>query len=173
MRRVCLNKMSSELVNWISIIGSFLSLIGVIIALVQIIKTRRVAEAAKDASLQTQKAISRNLLLSDVLNCVKHIDEIRLYLRGENYELAQVRANDLNSQLIQINAVVNASNQITQVELEELFIEVSKIRLDLRKRIEGNKAKINVVKINAQLDLVSDNLNKLIGEIKIAIEKGA
>ena len=90
-----MSNMSSELVNWISIIGSFLSLTGVIIALVQISKTRRAAEAAKDASIETQKAISRNLLLSDVSNCVKHIEEIRLYMRGENYELAQVRVNEM------------------------------------------------------------------------------
>ena len=78
----------------------------------------------------------------------------------------------MNSQLIQITAVVKASNQTTQVEFEEIFIEVSKIRVDLRKRVEGNKVKINVIRINAQLDVVSDNLNKLIGEIKIAIEEG-
>lgn len=163
---------SENLYWWLGLLGSIASLIGLPVAIWQISKTRKVAEAAKDASLATQKAISRNILLSDVLVCVKHIEEIRLYMRGENYELAQVRVNDLNSQLIQITSVVKASNQTTQVGFEEIFIEVSKIRVDLRKRVEGNKVKINVVKINAQLDVVSDNLNKLIGEIKIAIEEG-
>ena len=43
--------MSSELVNWISIIGSVASLIGLPIAIWQIYKTRRAAEAATKAVL--------------------------------------------------------------------------------------------------------------------------
>jgi hypothetical protein len=73
--------------------------LGLPFAIWQIYKTRRAAEAAKDASLQTQKAISHNLLLSDVSTCVKHIEELKAFVRRENYELALVRANDLISQL--------------------------------------------------------------------------
>lgn len=92
--------MSSDLVNWISIIGSFLSLLGVIIALWQISKTRRAAEAAEKSSLQTQKVISRNLLLSDVSTCTRNIEEIKQFVRIEKYEASLIRTNDLISQLI-------------------------------------------------------------------------
>lgn len=101
--------MSSELVNWISIIGSFLSLFGVIIALVQISKTRRAAEAAKDAAIQTQKAISRNLLLSDVSICIRNAEEIKSFVRNGKYESALIRVTDLISQLIQIREVLESS----------------------------------------------------------------
>lgn len=117
--------MSSEFVNWISIIGSFLSLFGVIIALIQISKIRHAAEAAKDASLQTQNAILRNLLLSDVSVCVKHTEEIRLYLRGENYDSAQIRVNDLISQLIQVQEVLKSSSQNYQIDFEEIFLKLN------------------------------------------------
>ncbi|MGC2238437.1 MAG: hypothetical protein WA584_19945 [Pyrinomonadaceae bacterium] len=163
--------MNSELVNWISIVGSFLSLLGVIIALIQISKTRRAAEAAKDASLQTQKAISRNLLISDVSNSIKHIEETRLYVRGENFELALVRVNDFNSNLIQMQKVLEGSTQIHQIDFIKIHREIKKIRIDLRNTIEGNTKALNRVRINNQLDFISDNLNKLIGETKILIGK--
>lgn len=165
--------MSSELVNWISIIGSFLSLIGVIIALVQISKTRRAAEAARMASLETQKIISRNLSLSDVSVCVKYIEEVRLYLKNESYELAQIRVSDLVSQITQIQEILKNSNQIHQIDFEEMLSELTKTRNIFRKKLEGISIKINNIRVNNQLDIVSNSLNKLIGRNKIDIEKGA
>jgi len=165
----CVN---DEFVKWISIIGSVASLIGIAFTYWQIYKTRRAAEAAKDASLQTQKAISRNLLISDVSNCMKHIEEIRLYMRGENYELALVRVNDLNSNLIQIQKVLESSTQTHQIDFVKIHREIKKIRIDLRNTVERESEKFSPIRINNQLDFISDNLNKLIGETKIFIEKG-
>ena len=68
--------MSDEFVKWIGIIGSVASLVGLPIAIWQIYKTRRAAEAAEVASLQTQKSILRNLLLSDVSICIKYIEPV-------------------------------------------------------------------------------------------------
>ena len=157
-----MNKMSSELVNWISIIGSFLSLIGVIIALVQISKTRRAAEAAKDASLQTQNAISRNLLLSDVSTCVKHIEELKSFVRSEKYELALLRVNDLISQL----------SQIRERNFEDAILKLSNIRKDFERKIAKSSAKIKTAEVISQLAFISDDFNKLIGETKIAVQRG-
>ena len=83
--------MNSEIINIIGVVGSFLSLIGVIIAIWQINKTKRIAQAAKDASDRTQKIISRNLLLSDVSTCTKNLEEIKTYVRIERYEASLIR----------------------------------------------------------------------------------
>lgn len=161
-----------EFIKWFGFIGSAASLIGIAFTIWQIIKTRQAAEAAKDASLKTQKTISRNLLISDVSNCMKHIEETRLYMRGENYELALVRVSDLTSNLIQIQKVLEGSTQPHQINFTKIHREIKKIRIDLRNIIEGKAEKVERMRINAQLDFVSDNLNKLIGETKIYIEKG-
>ncbi len=147
------------------------SLIGLPVAIWQIRKTRKVAEAAKDASLATQKAISRNILLSDVSNCMKYIEEIRLYLSSEDYVSAQLRTSDLNSQLIQIQEVLITSNQSYQIDFEEIFQLIKRIRSDFRKKIEGKFVKINSIRVNNQLDVISDSLNKLLGKNKMDIEK--
>ena len=154
--------MSSELVNWISIIGSVASLIGLPIAIWQIYKTRRAAEAAKDASLQTQKVISRNLLISDVSTCIKHIEELKSFVRNENYQLALVRVNDLVSQLMQIQ----------EADFEEIILKLSNIRNDFERKLEKSSAKIKIAEVNSQLALISDDFNKLIGETKFTIQKG-
>jgi hypothetical protein len=163
---------NDEFVKWIGFIGSLASLIGLPIAIWQIVKTRHAAEAAKEASLKTQKDISRNLLISDIATCVKHVEEIRLYLRDESYEIAQIRINDLNSQLIQTEEGLKVLNPKHQTDFQAVILEITKIRDDFRKKLNRNSAKINKVRINNQLDIVSDSLNKIIGEIRIFVEKG-
>ncbi len=163
--------MSSELVNWISIIGSFLSLLGVIIALVQISKTRRAAEAAKDAAIQTQKAISQNLLLSDVSICLRNAEEIKSFVRIGKYESALIRVTDLISQLIQIREVLDSSNHPHQIQFDERLSQLVIIRTDFEKKLTKSSAKINVVQVNSQLSEISDDLDKLIGKTKITVKK--
>lgn len=164
--------MNSEIVNWIGVIGSFLSLTGVIIAIWQIVKTQRIAQAAKDASDRTQKIISRNLLLSDVSNCTKNLEEIKTYVRIERYEASLIRVNDLISALVQIQQRLEGTNQIIPFEFEEMISQLSVVRKVFEKKVNNSSAKINNVQINLQLSDISDDLNKLIGKTIMIIEEG-
>lgn len=164
--------MSSEILNWIGVVGSFLSLIGVIIAIWQILKTQRIAQAAKDASDRTQKIISRNLLLSDVSTCTKNLEEIKTYVRIERYEASLIRVNDLISALVQIQQRLDGTNQIIPFEFEEMLSQLSIVREEFEKKVNKSSARINNVQINARLSEISDDLNKLIGGTVMAIEEG-
>ena len=130
--------MNSEIVNWISIIGSFASLIGLAFAYWQIYKTRKAAESAEKASRQTKEAISRNLLIYDISTCIKYIEEIRLYLRNDNYELAQVRSKDLISYIIQNQSLLKSFNQSDKINFEEIVAELNRLRNLLQKKIDKN-----------------------------------
>lgn len=164
--------MSSELVNWISIIGSVLSLISLWIAIEQIRKTKHAAEAALEASNHTQQIISRNLLLSDVKTCLRNLEEIQSFVQHKKYEPAQIRIKDLISNLIQIQQRAESSEQAVKIEFEKMLLELTIIREDFEKKVIKTSARINSIQINSQLSIISDELNKLTGSIIIAIEKG-
>lgn len=164
--------MDGELANWISVIGSILSLIGVGIAVWQIWKTRRIAEAAKDASEQTQKAISKNFLIYDVKTCLKNLDEIQSFVRIEKFESAQIRTIDLISSLYQIEQRIEGTEQKFPFEFEEMFSQLVIIREEFERKVIKNSARIDSVRINTQLSKVSDDLNKLIGGTIITTEVG-
>jgi hypothetical protein len=164
--------LSNELLNWISVVGSLLSLIGVIVAIWQILLVKRTAQAAKDASDRTQKIISRNLLLSDVSTCTKNLEEIKTYVRIERYESSLIRVNDLVTDLIQIQQRLEGTNQAIPFEFEEMLSQLSIIREEFEKKVNKTSAKINNIHINSQLSLISDDLNKLIGGTIIIVEKG-
>lgn len=156
---------------WLGLLGSIASLIGLPVAIWQISKTRRAAEAAEKAASQTQKDISRNLLLSDVSTCTRNLEEIKSFVRNGKYESALIRVTDLISQLIQIREMLESSKQTHQIEFEERLSQLVIIRTDFEKKLAKNSAKINIVQVNSQLSEISDELNKLLGEAKIAVKK--
>lgn len=164
--------MNSEIVNWISIIGSLLSLIGVGIAVWQISIVKKAAVAAKEASLQTQKTISQNLLLSSIHTCIKNLEEIQSFVRYERYESAQIRAYDLISYLYQIQQRTKGSERTLEIRYEEMLSELSIIREEFERKVNKSSARINNVQINTRLSEISDSLHKLVGGTIIAIEKG-
>lgn len=164
--------MTNEVANWITVIGSLLSLVGVCIAIWQILKTRRIAQAAKDASDQTQRIISRNLLIYDVKTCLKNLDEIQSFVRIEKFESARLRTSDLIGYLYQIEQRLEGAKQEVPFEFEEMFSQMIIIREEFEKKVIKTSARINSIQINTQLSKVSDDLNKLIGGTIIAIEAG-
>lgn len=164
--------MSNDVVYWINIAGSIASLFGVPFAIWQIHKVKRAADAAREAANQTQKTISKNLLLADVNTCIKNLGEIQLFVQVERYESAQLRATDLVSYLYQIQQRTRDATQLFEIEFEEMFPQLDIIREIFEKKINGSSANINKVRVNMQLSKISGDLNKLVGETVIAIEKG-
>ena len=163
--------MNSEIVNWISIIGSILSLIGVGIAIWQIRLVKKAAVAAKEAADQTQKTISQNLLLSNVHTCIKNLGEVQSFVRYERYEAALIRLTDLISNLNRIPESSENTGRNAQINLEETLAQLIIIREEFEAKVNKLSAKIVGFRVNNQLSKISDNLNKLLGKSVIVLEK--
>ncbi len=97
---------------------------------------------------------------------------MKAFVRSGKYESALIRITDLVSQLIQIQEVSKSSNQPLQIEFKETLSQLSIIRKDFEKKLVKSSAKMDIVQINSQLSEISDDLNKMIGETKITVEKG-
>lgn len=158
---------------WFAFLGSLASLIGLPVVIWQIVKARRIAEATQRASLRTQRIISRNLLLSEASICVRHIQETKLFISEDSLRLSQIRLNDIIAQLIQIQEMLYSPNQNKQSDdLNAIFLELTKIRSKIGKKLVESSVKINKAQVNSKLDIISDSLNKIIGKIKIDFDQG-
>ncbi|HLL75459.1 MAG TPA: hypothetical protein VK421_09335 [Pyrinomonadaceae bacterium] len=165
--------MSNQLINTISIIGSVLSLIGVIIAIAQIRKTLRAAKAAQAAATQTQIAISRNVLLTDISTCARSLEELKVLIRGNRFEAALMRVTDLTSQLVQLQHLQRPISTIQSIDFKEVLTQLSILRELLERKIYQHQTEINPVLMNSQLSQISDELNRWIGEEKYLVtERG-
>lgn len=157
---------------WISLLGSIASLIGFPVAIWQIVKTRRIAEITKQTTFKTQTSIFRNLLLSDASSCTKYLEEIKSHIRLKEYKFAQSRISDVISQLLQIQEFLKTGNPTYTTNFEQILRRLSIIRNDLEKNLADNSVKIDMFRVNSQIAIIQDDLNKLIGEAKIVIEEG-
>jgi hypothetical protein len=116
--------MNSEVVNWISIIGSILSLTGVGIAIWQISLVKKAAVAAKEGADQTQKTEFLKIFYFQMFICTKNLEEIQSFVRYERYESAQIRTGDLISYLYQIQQRTKNSQQTLEIKYEEMLSEL-------------------------------------------------
>jgi hypothetical protein len=161
--------MSNLVINIISIIGSVLSLIGVIIAIAQIRKTLRAAQSAQAAATQTQFAISRNVLLTDISTCTRSLEELKVLIRGKRHEAALIRATDLSAQLIQLQHIQHSTNDIQNINFREILTQLSILRELLERKVFQQNTEVNPVQVNSQLSQISDQLNRWIGEEKYVV----
>lgn len=166
------NFVNDEFIKWIGVIGSVASLIGLPIAIWQIYKTRRAAESAREASNNTQKIISQNLLLTDISTCAKLIDDVKSFVRNERYETALIRVTDLITQLNQSQRVFSKTATIEELDFEEFLGQLVIIRDLFERKINNSSVKINQARINGQLSEILDALNKWIGGAKVEVREG-
>ena len=153
----------------ISIAGSILSLIGVLIALVQIRKTLRAARAAEIAAKETQQAIARNILLADVSTCTRTLEEIKVLVRGERHEAALMRVTDLSTLLIQLQHLNIQPASETKTNFARMITQLTILRELLEQKVYRQDTEINPVQVNTQLSKISDQLSRLLGEEKYAV----
>ncbi len=154
---------AESLIFWLSLIGSLASVVGLPIAIWQIVKARTAAEASKLASIDTRNTISRNIVLTELMGCLRLIADLKTALRIDNFELAEARIGDL------IRTVIQVREDLPESEFESVFSESLPQMTILRDKIEqkvlGQSAKIAKGTIS-QLSKFADDLTRLIGKLR-------
>jgi hypothetical protein len=166
--------MSADFINWITVISFVLAIASIGIGIYQIYlvgRVKKVAEAAKESADRTQTLITKNLLLSEVSTSTRTLEEVKFLVRSERYEAALLRVSDLTSQLIQIQQMLSGSNQSLEIDFEQILSVMLGIRDNFEKKGFDSAFEIQGAIINSQLAVVSDELNKWIGKVKIVVEK--
>jgi hypothetical protein len=78
----------------------------------------------------------------------------------------------LVSYLYQIQQRTKGSEQTLEIEYEEMLSQLAIVREEFERKVNKPSARIDNVRINTQLSEISDDLNKLVGDTIITIEKG-
>lgn len=163
--RAC-EPMSSAVANAISIVGSALSLIGVAIAVWQIFKTRKAAEAAQNAVEATRRSITSNVVLADMSSCTRAIEEVKALVRAKRYEPALLRVTDLHALIIQLQHVTRSDGK-ADTRAREALTGLSVLRDLLEEKLDNDEIAIETAKVNSELAKISDGLGHWIGDRKL------
>lgn len=134
-----------NLITYISVIGTFASVFGLLIAYLQIIALKNTSKSIQTAVSDSTHRLNTLLSVSDLAKSKKLIEEIQLMLQHDNFSGSLIRLKDLKETLIQ-----------------------TKYNVDLRKLTSSKEYKTIIINTGIDINTVSDyNL-----EIKDKINKG-
>ncbi len=158
--------MSQAFFNIATLAGTLLSLIGVLVAIAQILKTRSAAESAKHAADQAQRLLARNLFLADLSTCTTSIEGLKVLIRNRHHEAALLRVTDLNAALIRLRHLPDGNSPLgTDPDLTPIIAQLAVLRDLLERTVHNAEAEFNPVRINGVLSKVSDKLNDWVGAV--------
>jgi hypothetical protein len=86
-----------------TLIGVFGTLIGFGITLWQVSRTRKIAEAARDAALKTAEADRSEVIRFAITSCRRMLDQATIYVEDSRYEAAAMRCSDIADELSDVD----------------------------------------------------------------------
>lgn len=165
-----LNETEKNIVNFVSIFGTFLSFFGIVFAFLQL---ENLKEINNNTNTEVKKSISRVndiLSISELSKGVKIIQEIQASIHNKKYELSLIRMKDLKHILIQTKHNSKLIELTKNIEYEDsimnLSIDINNVSDSL---LKSNKT-VNYSKVNSNLEGLSTKISELENKLKF-IEK--
>lgn len=164
---VVIDPKDQNIINGITVFGTYLSLFGIIISYLQI-------KSVSSINLETKLVIEKSLqrmnqlaLVADLSKATMMIREIQEQFEHANYRIALARMKDLKVILIQTKhseiCILKTGLISFNKELEELFTDI----INLNDYISGTKKKQpNTSKINKNLEILSTTLTEIESKLK-------
>jgi hypothetical protein len=149
-------------IDWITVVGTLVTLIALWVALRQGRRTASTVEAGLLASEATQKAIRFTGFLIDAGKTSATLEELRTLIQHARYEAAVIRAQDLTKQLIFLRESQDA-DAVPDFEFRTAITEIAMIRDHLYHKVQDKRRTFPQVPTLTTLSDWSDQLAGLTG----------
>jgi hypothetical protein len=147
----------------LAIVGSVASLFGLLIAIMQILAVKKVADATHAAVNETRARLVSRISLADVAKATRIVEQIMTHLMNKKLELAHLRLQDLREMLMQFRAG-SFLNGETTAQYDQLLTNVGIHSENLFSAIYKDKS-IDVRVINHTLQCIVEILVKAENEL--------
>lgn len=149
-------------VDWLTVIGTILTLVGLAIAIIQIRKTTRSAEAAKTAAEAARAGMRANVILADLGQCTAIVDELRVLVQANRYDAALLRAQDLTKSLIQLREIFRQHGRT--YDFRPIVTDAGIVRGLIGRKLRDGRTRFDREDVLRTLAEWSDELHGLVGE---------
>ncbi len=168
---ICINFLPEEqriLVNYITIIGTITSVVGLILVYFQVRSLRDTTKETEKAVKESLKKTNQFISIADLSRAVRIVAEIQDSIRRRDYRLAQLRMRDLRDGLVQLENIVSAEfpqeTRTYKIHLEEFNVDLTSLNAYFSEKDEINRAGFNNIINN--LEKMSTLLNHYEGRLK-------
>lgn len=159
-------KESRILLNYISVIGTFASVFGLLIAYFQILSLKSTSKSIELAVENSTHRLNTLLSVSELAKSKKLIEEIQIMLEHDSYGASLIRLKDLKELLIQNKFNVDLQKPTNTKEYKTIIINTG---IDIN--VVGDyvykvKDKINKVEIIRNLEITRTKIIEFENELK-------
>jgi len=161
-----LNDANRNLWNFISLVANFLSLYGLLLAYYQILSLRELSEKTQEAVKISSHRLKKVLSISELSKSKKIIEEIQIFLHGENLYGALLRMKDLKEILIQ-NKYIKDLEPFTSIKQYKTLLINTGIDIDnISDSLINDKEKLDKSNIIKNLEITKSKLIEFENELK-------
>lgn len=155
-----------NIVNYFTIIGTSISLLGLYYAYIQIL-------SIKENNIQTMLAVQSSinrinqiLSVSDLSKSIKSIDEIQNYLKKEEVTLALLRMKDIKSVIISVKYIHHLKEYTSKKEYSGILQDFQIDHQNLNSFIHDGSKKPDFMKIHLNLEKLATKLSEFENHLK-------
>jgi len=152
-------------------VGTLISFLGFFVTIVMLFKTKKIAQAAKDAVVKTQNEVQKNVLLTDISTCIGLVQEIKAFIQSKRHDATILRMEDLNSKLIQLRHIREFNSESSQKEFQSIVSQLYIIRQNFEEMMGEKNILVDEEKTLGALLRISDRLNDWIGRYKYEVSE--
>lgn len=142
-------------INYLSILGLILGILGLVISYLQILSIKEITLTIKK---EVTESLNRNksvLLISDISKKVSIITEIQSFIRNNKIEMCVLRMKDLKLLLSDLNTYKQFSTLVNKKEFNNSYADFHIDLENFHKSLINDKNKIDKEKINSNLEKLS------------------
>lgn len=146
-------------INFLSVTGTFASLVGLAITYVQVKEIKSISESNKTVIDETKESINNVLLLSDSVHVSHIINETQGYLSNEEtINLALLRMKDLKRHLIHFKGFDKFTEKTRKNTLNQMIVDLTNDTRNLFDKLNPqiDTQEINISEINNNLEKILD-----------------
>ena len=160
--------------NWVGVAGLIATIVGLGIAIWQIIVARRAAEAAEDAasaaqdaSIETRDAIHSVLTVSDLRRVIGYVQQIKSFHRDQKWDICLNMYQVLRSSLADIRARLPEPAARHRMTLKEAIDQVKAMENDLDAAVHAGAESIASEDFNGILNDVQAKLEEIVSSAQV------
>ena len=142
----------------ISIIGSFASIVGLIIAYFQIISIKKTTEETKIKVDNSLRKMNEVLMVSELSKSVQVLREIQSYLSEKRIDFAQMRMKDLKPALIQVKYNKKLQGLVSENNFNDLIQDFGLNLETINAHVAGSKKGFSIHVIDKNMENLATTL---------------
>ncbi|MBK7142462.1 MAG: hypothetical protein IPH75_10315 [bacterium] len=145
-----------------SLIGTFCTLIGLVVAIWQLKKTRDSVDAARKASEETRKQLQSRLWITDATALIQFIEAARELIHHDELRAALIRIRDVKVALVRVINGFGLDEQIKQ-GIDKTIDDLTKIEVEVEKAVISSLP-ADKLRISKMLSVASAALSAAVGK---------